>query len=625
MTKAILAKKAHQSQEVEIELNKYATLVRVETNFEKLPIWSTKPKRGTTFVSSKLIELQSETLPNGQVVERSIKIVPSAEYGYPTVQTQEYWYALQLLWHDSPTKETGRVEFSRRELIEDILGKTYGRQTRRALDLSINQLATTSFEFRYVFKEQETGITHSELRQFHIISDLRLTERKKTEDVIHDKCSVTLHPLIVSNLRSGYFKPVILSVVSELKSDIARLLYRKIDSQFSHLDRYEISTAKFFKEHGIKGNEYQYPSARKRLLERGIKELIGKPTSKEVSDKSGKTSATIASYQIVKTKDKKDYKLIVRRSSRNASSSKQPRKPQQATNTNLPPKSITPTIFPTQKPREEKQEPSTNNSSLQQLSAETILNSVKGISSSDTSSPSALSSTQNKEQVVEESLSPKVTEKTKENNPQNVSEAAELFTYFDQVFFNSSGVKPSKKEMVEVEKVVTKHGLEKSKFFVDHAYEQSKNALEKPKTFMGILRTIGSADKERLFEKYKSQQATLSSYRVKGEEQREKNAREDYQRKHEPEYHQYILSLKEALMYQYPQELAEFGKWEVDKRQELVEAVENASSQKLWFCKKQLEIFERESLKAIRFVEYFAGHEKIKMPSFWEWDKQRSS
>ena len=73
-------------------------------NFEKLPIWSTKPKRATVFNSSKTIELEPEKLATGQLVDRKVKIVPSAEYGYPTTQTQEYWYALQKLWHDSPNK-----------------------------------------------------------------------------------------------------------------------------------------------------------------------------------------------------------------------------------------------------------------------------------------------------------------------------------------------------------------------------------------------------------------------------------------------------------------------------------------------------------------------------------------
>ena len=91
--------------------------------------------------------------------------------------------------------EAGRVEFSRRQIIIDILGKPYGRNARRTCDLNILQLGHTGFEFRYVFYEQKNDITHSELRQFHLLTDLSLTKRKKQGEVIHDRCSVTLHPL----------------------------------------------------------------------------------------------------------------------------------------------------------------------------------------------------------------------------------------------------------------------------------------------------------------------------------------------------------------------------------------------------------------------------------------------
>lgn len=314
MTRTTISQKARRSQEVETELNKHLTLARVETNFEKLPIWSPKPKRGTTFVPSKTIELEPEKLPDGNIIERKIEIAPSAKYGYPTVQTQEYWYALQKLWHESPTKETGRIEFSRRQIIEDVLGKTYGRQTRRALDLSINQLGTTRFAFNYVFYDKVNDIIHREIKKFHLIIEENLTERKKQSEVIHDKCSVTLHPLIVSNLRSGYFKPILLSVVSQLKSDIARLLYRKLDSQFSYYSKYEISTERFFREHGLEGQEYVYSSARKRRLEKPLGELLERHTS---------SGAIIDSYEFIKTADGKDWKLIVRSSKK----SKQTRKP----------------------------------------------------------------------------------------------------------------------------------------------------------------------------------------------------------------------------------------------------------------------------------------------------------
>ena len=277
----------------------------METNFEKLPIWSPKPKRTTIFTPSKTIELEPEKLPDGNLVNRRIEIVPSAKYGYPTTQTQEYWYAFQKLWHESSIKETGRIEFSRRQIIEDVLGKTYGRQTRRALDLSINQLGTTRFEFDYVIYDKEKDITHRELRKFHLIIEENLTEKKKQNEVVQERCFVVLHPLVVSNLRCGYFKPILLSVVSQLKSDVARLLYRKLDSQFSYYNKYEISTERFFREQGLEGKEYYKPSVRKRLLEKAIQELIKKPTS---------SGAVIAKYEFAKTADNKDWKLIVRAS-----------------------------------------------------------------------------------------------------------------------------------------------------------------------------------------------------------------------------------------------------------------------------------------------------------------------
>jgi len=303
MTDTILPKEPTKSQGEETELNKALTIARVETNFEKLPgLWSTKPKRTTTFVPSKLIELEPETLPDGQVVNRKVKIVPTAEYGYPTVQTQEYWYALQYLWYQEGCPTSGVVEFSRRQILENVLGKRYGKKQVEALNLALLQLAYTGFAFDYVFYDKNEDTTYSEVRHFHIVSDLSLTKKKSREEVIHEKCSVTLHPLIISNLKSGYLQPVILSVVSNLKSDIARLLYRKVDSHFAHYPTFKMSTARFFREHAIEGNEYHKPSRRKRLLEKAAKELIQKPTS---------SGGTIVSYTFERTKDTKDYNCIL--------------------------------------------------------------------------------------------------------------------------------------------------------------------------------------------------------------------------------------------------------------------------------------------------------------------------
>lgn len=309
---------SYDVQAVQNEIEKNLVLARVETNFSKLPIWSLKATRNSKFVSKKIIELEPLKLPDGSLLERKIRIVPSAEFGYPTVQTIEYWYALQLLWFRNECLSSGKIDFSRKEIVEGILGKRWGKKQKQAFDLSLEQLANTSYTFISTFFDREKEETYEDLRQFHIISDLHLTSKKNRNSVVTEKCSLTLHPLIVSNLKAGYYKPVIVSVVSRIKSDIARLLYQKIDLQFSHFDRYEISSKRFFKEHAIEGKDYNFPSKRKRLLEKAIQELVGKPTSKEITE-GYKGNALIASYEIKRIADGSDYKLIVH-SSKNTSS-----------------------------------------------------------------------------------------------------------------------------------------------------------------------------------------------------------------------------------------------------------------------------------------------------------------
>ena len=302
MNNKIVLENSLKSQEVNTLINEKNFIVRVETNLQQLPIWSPIPKRGTVFKPSKTIYLQPETLKNGDVVECKIEISPSAQYGYPTVKTQEYWFILQHLWHEQGQLQDGKIYFSRRQIIEDILGQKNGSNPRKALDLSLLQLAYTGFGFNYVFYDKEQDITHSEIRHFHLVTDLYLTEKKKKDEIIHEKCFITLHPLIVSNLQNNYYKPILLSVVTNLKSDIGKLLYTKVDTHFSHYNKYEISTTRFFKEHGLEGKSYSRPGKRKQLLEKGANELIGKLTS---------SGATITQYEFQRIANGKDWKILV--------------------------------------------------------------------------------------------------------------------------------------------------------------------------------------------------------------------------------------------------------------------------------------------------------------------------
>ncbi len=504
----IIAEDSDQSQEVETHLKQRYIISRVETNLERLSIWSPKPKRGTVFTPCKIIELEPEQLPDGQLIQRKVKIVPSAEYGYPTLEAQEVWYAAQKLWHDSPTKdlptkEAGRVDFSRRQVIQDLLGKPYGRNQRKSFDRCVLQLATTHYQFNYAFYDKERDEWRRELRGFNLITDYYLTERKNKHEVVHDKCFITFHPLVVSNLRCGYFKPVLLSVVSQLRSDIARLLYRKLDSHFAYYTKYEISTARFFQEHCLEGSDYKYPSTRKRLLEKAIQELISKPTS---------SGAVIAKYEFARAVNGKDWKLIVR-----ASKGKRLRGTVEAEVVKVSEASTH-----HQKPSQEAQQPRQK---------------PKKAQARETPTPSPRKPLEAK------------------------SEAYKVLELFDKTF--SGDGYHSENDVLKVEGVIKEHGLEAAKYLVRFAGNEAPKTNYKPKYFSGIVKYKAAALK-----KWKASQKRQEREAQKVAKTRRENARLDHEKAYRSDYYEYVNELVCSLGDEYPSRFNEFRGWQAEQRRE---------------------------------------------------------
>ena len=448
-TSPIIDDEEVSSQEVETEIKQYSPFTRVELNLEKFSIWSPKPRRGTKFIKSKVIEYEPEHLPDGSRIERKIEIVPSAKYGYPTTETQECCYGLIKLWWDEPdldVKKTGKVPFSRKQLITDVLGLKYSSSTRRSVELWLKQMSSTQLEYHHLFYDKEKDITHADLRNFQILRDLQLTTKKQAGEIVHDKCLAIFHPLIVSNLLSGHYKPV-LTVFSEINSEIGRILYTKLDLQFSHYTKYEVSTGKFFRGNGlVSGSDYRKPSVRKRILERAIQELVGKPTS---------SGAVIAKYEFARTADGKDWKLIVRAKGKRLRESaeaevinisqasacqekplQKSHKPRQEAEKAQPKGILTP-VF---------EKPSQGDSGLQDLS--TIFEDLT--SSADVSG---------------------------EANAQ----ALELLKYFDSVFGLNSDL--NQNDVPKAELFVERYTLSAGKFLVDFAHRQGSE----PTRFSDIL------------------------------------------------------------------------------------------------------------------------------------------
>ena len=550
MSKLIIPQQSHKSKNEE-NARSDLPIARVEFNLEKLPIWSTKPKRGTIFVPSKTIELEPLKTDDGQTVRRTIKIVPSAEYGYPTVETREHWYGVQHIWEHSIDKKTGDVDFSRRNFIINLLGKTYGKKTRKTFDLSMLQLGHTGLELKHVFYDKENKTTLRELRQFHLLTNLYLTERESANEVVHEKCSVTLHPLIVANLLRGYYKPVLLSVTSQLKSDIARLLYTKLDTQFSHLKKYEISTERFFREHGLEGNDYHKPSVRKRFLERGINELLHKPTS---------SGAVIEGYEFARTASNKDWKLLAYSNGRGI-----------------------------------------KNTSVIEI------NSAIKVPVSEVSEHTPETVKNPPEQQVPPSAAQKVI-------PTDIES---LLEYFDTTFHGGKRSSRSQSILRKASSVIKEHGLPLGKYFVHYASGKCQETNYKPATFNGISKYLKEALEEHAREARINQRQKAQLQKL-----HEENKQADHLKTYEKAYYEYGHSLIELYSYKYPQELLAFAKAESAEEQTLKAAIEASPKSTCWAKKKQLELFLKKEQKVIRFYEFFKEDTTLRIPDFWEWDRE---
>ena len=679
-TNAMIAEDLGQSQEAETNLKRHSIFSRVELNLEKFSIWSPKPRHGTKFVDSKVVEYEPERLPDGNLIQRKIEIVPTAKYGYPTTQTQTYCYALQKLWHESEftVKKKGIVEFSRRQIIVDVLGLTYSKTNRRALDLSLNQMHATQLAYYYLFYDKARDEKYRELKKFHILTELNLTQRTKASEVIHEKCSVTFHPLITSNLLSGYYKPV-LAVFSGINSEIGRILYTKLDLQFSHYTKYEISTERFFRENGLVGGEYKHPSGRRRKLENAIQELIGKPTS---------SGAVITKYEFARTADGKDWKLIVRsKGKRNRTVQAEVIESLQSVETD----EQKPMQKAAQKPREKQ-----HKAKKRQSKEETAPTSEKPLQSE--------SGLHEGSEIFESATS--FADASEVLN----SEALELLKYFDSVFDLNSYL--NKNDVPKAELFVERYSLSAGKFLVDFAHRQGSEptrfsdilsyraeALEafkhqhqrrqskkseakvipidatpdeadlkaihhfhkkfggriqasekirskvqslikahsfdfaiflvdfvqkkiselhsnyQPKSFSGILSSQSEALEE--YEKGKRRKQQEKRQAQKLAEVKYENARLDHEKVYRGDYYEYVNELVCSLGDEYPSRFNEFRGWQAEQRREKENLEGNLRE-------VSLRVFDSEGQSILRLTQFFQDDPDIHIPDFWEWDCQEN-
>ena len=282
--------------------NEKERLVSVEQNverFAKFGLFCTTNSREVGSEVERVIDLGTEISEEGTVAKK-IVITPSAKYGYPTVGALEVLEGIHYLHSQDPKTDIVVIP-SIKFFITKILKRKYSDHARDAFLRNISELFDTSFTLEHCFYSKDKKDFEEELIKFHLLEDLNL-RRRKTKDVVRESSSVKLNKHVYENIKLNYTKPFYIDTAFKIRSEIGKLLYRMLCFHFSHHDKFNYSTKKIFEQLNLKGEDYIYASARKRLLERAVKQIVNQPIS---------LSKLVVAYEFQKSVDDSDWNLLV--------------------------------------------------------------------------------------------------------------------------------------------------------------------------------------------------------------------------------------------------------------------------------------------------------------------------
>jgi len=288
-------------------------VIRPDLNIEKWSIW--QPKNSHKAPESRILEREA-LLPDGMKITARVEVLPLVKHGNLTTEDQKVFYALIVYWEEKGRPEEP-VNFSLRKLLR-ILKKAYGIKQRNSLIRSLLRLRMTGFTWENSYYDGSTGETITELDTFNILSDLKIARTEKDGNINKEGGRFKFNDFILKNLLGRYNKPVFFDTVLSFRSEIAQLLYTRLDLILADKSHYERRTKElFFDDLYLRGEAYKNLSDRKRTLQRALKELQGKPL----------TTGVIAEATLQKTDDGTDYKAVFRKGKAAAKTKTAPQEP----------------------------------------------------------------------------------------------------------------------------------------------------------------------------------------------------------------------------------------------------------------------------------------------------------
>lgn len=278
-------------------------IVYAELNLEKWSIWEPASSKKTPQTRTFQREL---TLSDGSTATAKVEIGFTSR-GTLNTRDQKIYYVLLKLWEESGKVETP-VAFSLQKIAR-LLGEEWSRHTHRSIVHSLLQLRGVLFVWEDSYFDKNADEYVERLDTFNILSELRIARRTRTQHVTTESCIFSFHPQLLASLKANHTTPLFLDTVLSFKSEIAQILYPRLDLLLSDKTQYERRTKELFEDLGLEGLTYKHPSARKRVIERALRELEGVCV----------TTGSILSARVEKTKDGTDYKIVIRKGPRTKS------------------------------------------------------------------------------------------------------------------------------------------------------------------------------------------------------------------------------------------------------------------------------------------------------------------
>ncbi len=275
--------------------------IRPDLNLEKWSIW--QPSKSH---NKKTRTLRREFVgESGGVMTSAVTIGYIDSIGTVTTEDQKTCYALIKIWEDKG-RSSEHTSFSLRKLSK-VKNKGWGANVIDSESRSLTRLRAVPLILNNAYYDSTTKETIEVLDTFNILSELKIIKRRTDGHVTKEVGYFKFNDFILKNLLNNYTKPLLLQVVLGFQSELAQILYTYLDLLMARRDHYERRTKELFDDLGLQGEiEYKYPSGRKRKLENALKEL------KDIR----LTTGVITTATLERTKDGKDYKLVIHKSGR---------------------------------------------------------------------------------------------------------------------------------------------------------------------------------------------------------------------------------------------------------------------------------------------------------------------